>query len=312
MWVGVRHIRLYSPPCDCLWTRWLPASLSRWPGEGIVPITRKNDTAGPLGVRVADVALLDSVVMSETMMQISSASSVLNGLSIAIPTDWINQAEAKGKLVAASYAEGLEKAAAALERAGATVVRDSRDFYQSVVSIRDALAGGHPKSFCHADLQWYLDQHKDRPQTIQTAAQMHEKMVNAKIFYETPENPLELAALYEKLDTDAVAQEAAYVAWLDMVGARALLVPPTTCEPISNEEWSKEQMPTVPFSAIAWFTAHLNSIHIPSITLPVRSVRCKQVGCEMLPANVMLLGRPNEDRELLALALALEQALDEQ
>lgn len=109
-------------------------------------------------------------------------------------------------------------------------------------------------------------------------------------------------------------QESAYVAWLDQVGARALLVPVTTCEPVSNKGWTVEtieqgKMPEVPFNAIAWFTKDLNSIHIPSITLPVHSVKCQQAGCESLPVSVMLLGRPNEDRELLAMALALEQAM---
>merc|ERR1711920_320696 len=202
--------------------------------------------------------------------------------------------------------EGLEKAVLALESAGSTVVRESRSFVEPVVSRRVALAPpGHVRSFCHADLQWYLDQHKDRPEDIRTAARVHEKMKNSRIFYEAPDDPSVLSALYETLDADAVAQEAAYVAWLDSVGAKALLVPATTCEPVCNKEWTKDERPkySPDFGAIAWFTKDLNSMHIPSITLPVHSVKCKQAGCETLPTSVLLLGRPNEDRELLAIAL---------
>ena len=307
-------IRLPAAACGIVGFR---PSNDRWPAEGVVPICCKNDTAGPMGTCVADVALLDAVVMQEAPVQIASASAVLDGLTVAIPTEWIKQAGEQGNPVAASFVEGLKKATAALESEGAAVLDDTRAFLQPVVkgsSFFPEMAPPH--SFCHADLQSYLERHPDRPQGIQTAAQVHEKQQNAKIFFEPPDNALaaQLEERFQKQDANVLVQESAYVAWLEQVGARALLVPVTTCEPVSNKGWTVEtieqgKMPEVPFNAVAWFTKDLNSIHIPSITLPVHSVKCQQPGCESLPVSVMLLGRPNEDRELLAMALALEQAM---
>lgn len=298
-------IRLPANACGLVGMR---PSLGRWPGEGIVPITRRNDTAGPLGVCVADVALLDAVVMNEAPVQVESANTVLSGLTIAIPDDWIKQAP---KPIPAPLLQGLDAAVGALESGGATVLRDSRSFVESVVSLRHALTP-EAQSFCHADLQWYLDQHQDRPEHLQTAQQVREKMTKCRTLYEEhPEDPTVVEKLYEKLDADAVAQEAAYVAWLESAGADALLVPSTANELVCNTSWGTDESPSVgkDFLSIAHFCKDLNSIHIPSISLPVPSVKCTQLGCEELPVSVMLLGKPNADRELLSFALALEQVV---
>ena len=210
----------------------------------------------------------------------------------------------------------LEKVAAALESAGASVVRDSREFEGPVCGLRHRLSP-NMMGFCHGDLQWYLDQHPDRPEPLRTADQVQQKMDGMPgVFYAAPDDPAVVTALCESLDADAGAQEAAYAAWLHAVGASALLVPAVAGSgdqflgAFSSEGWTKDEKPeSSSMPMVAHFTKHLNSIRIPSIVIPVPSVLRKQAGCETMPSAVMLLGKPHGDRQLLAIALAVEQVM---
>ncbi|WP_256327432.1 indoleacetamide hydrolase [Variovorax sp. EL159] len=55
----------------------------RYPGEGIVPISRTRDTPGPMARTVADVVLLDAVVTGEPTHPLTSAK--LAGLRLGLP-----------------------------------------------------------------------------------------------------------------------------------------------------------------------------------------------------------------------------------
>lgn len=55
----------------------------RYPGEGVVPISRTRDTPGPMARTVADVALLDAVITGEATQPLAPAK--LAGLRLGMP-----------------------------------------------------------------------------------------------------------------------------------------------------------------------------------------------------------------------------------
>jgi mandelamide amidase len=55
----------------------------RYPGDGVVPISRTRDTPGPMARTVADVALLDAVITGESVQPLTPAR--LDGLRLGLP-----------------------------------------------------------------------------------------------------------------------------------------------------------------------------------------------------------------------------------
>ena len=51
----------------------------------------------------------------------------------------------------------------------------------------------------------------------------------------------------------------------------------------------------------------LVNIPVPKLAMPCRAVMCETKGMETIPSSIMILGK--EDRELLSVALALEEVL---
>ena len=73
------------PAINCGGTGMRP-SMGRYSKEGILPLVDMCDTAGPLGVTVEDLALLDSVLSGKPK---ALPRENLNGITFGSPSDWI-------------------------------------------------------------------------------------------------------------------------------------------------------------------------------------------------------------------------------
>jgi len=293
-------VRLPAACCGIVGFR---PSLGRWPSKGIVPIIRANDTAGPMGQSVADVALLDAVVVGEDLVT-PPQDSFLKGRTFLVPTDWIRD-EPGAAGIDGSYMACLEHVIVVLERAGATVVRMDGSFRDKVIKVRSNWPMG-PMGEMRADLKWYLDQHGAMAPTVE---QVWKKMTAAQNMFNPSDEPDKLPALIADRDAARKAQEDAYQKYLGDAGATALLVPSMACEPVDTSDWRRDKKPSFSDLRVFCFTRHLCQIPIPSIVLPVHSVKCRKLGLQALPTSIMLMGLPNCDRDLLAIAFSLEKAL---
>eukprot|EP00947_MAST-08B_sp_MAST-8B-sp1_P001486 g1486.t1 len=110
-------------------------SLGRWPGEGVVPISKAYDTAGPMGSCVGDIALMDAVVNGEEPAAKATAEEC-GKTTILVPDDWVDGAAEHpwGKTpVAPAYRAALDAAVEALGKTGCTVKRDGATGIQEKV-----------------------------------------------------------------------------------------------------------------------------------------------------------------------------------
>ena len=174
------------------------------------------------------------------------------------------------------------------------------DFKERVV---DKMFFATPVSEPMKELQGYLDSHPDRPESMQTTADVvaNAGAENMSRFYTG-------AKLEEKAKVEAKALETAYREYFGEKGLSAVLVPSMAGEPASLMGWTKEKEESCPFfMSPAFFTIPFNHIPVPCISMPTR-VKARTVGTVSgLRMSVMLYG--TDDRELLSLAMALEAAL---
>lgn len=100
-------------PADYCGVVGLRPSPCRYTQTGCVPLSRQ-DTMGPMGLTVADVALIDAVMAGGAD---AAAAADLKGLKVCAPKAWVGE-------LSAGHTEAMELATAALTAAGATVVDD--------------------------------------------------------------------------------------------------------------------------------------------------------------------------------------------
>lgn len=98
-------------PCALNGCASLRPTAGRYPQKGIAPISHTRDTAGPMGVAIADVALLDRVIAGGGAIKPADLKKVR--LGVAAPT-WAN--------LDADTRAAMEAALAKLKAAGVTVI----------------------------------------------------------------------------------------------------------------------------------------------------------------------------------------------
>ena len=69
-------------------------TMGRYSSEGVVPCNIKHDTAGPMASTVADLAVLDAVIMGAAHSDYTPAD--LKGLTVAFPPDFSSKDLAPG------------------------------------------------------------------------------------------------------------------------------------------------------------------------------------------------------------------------
>jgi mandelamide amidase len=84
---GHRHRRLHAHPAGPQWLQLLRPSARRYPSAGIAPIASSRDTAGPMALCMADVALLDGLITGEQALPPVQLKTLRLGV---VPDFWAN------------------------------------------------------------------------------------------------------------------------------------------------------------------------------------------------------------------------------
>jgi Asp-tRNA(Asn)/Glu-tRNA(Gln) amidotransferase A subunit family amidase len=252
-----------------------------------------------LGTCVGDLALLDSVLSKTALVK----KTDLAGRKFIVPKDWI-AARAEGGL-SATVQESLDFTKAALEAVGAEVVE--MDGFLSVVETdkEQWVMPTVPFVFdnSHEDLTKYLGSLGDaRPAA--TVEDIIAKVQNAGVvrkFTKPQAEDEELEKKTKARDEARTGFEAAYRAFFKDNGVSAVVLP---CFPKEITKIDIENESLSEFMNEYVFTMHMNEIPVPSMVQPVRSIKHPE---SQVPCSMLVFG--TEDRELLQLALGIEDAI---
>ena len=283
-------------------------SKGRWSGLGVVPCSSLRDTAGPMGATVTDVALLDAVVKGEPTV---TAANLL-GIKVVVAEDWI----AEGPPIAPETREGLELAITAFKSAGASVTTDA-GFAEMKSTAKATWEPPLPVAIenCHGDMQAYLDYHgTDLPEGLRTVEGLLPSMAGGDnplgsilrgFFAAPPKRQPSMEAFEAAISTrdeGIAATEEAYKAFFRKSKATVVLMPVFPKEPTHLGDPMKSGIGAMLNEGA--YTSHL-CMHkgVPAIVLPTKA-KWKMSG---VPVGIMLYGI--DDREVLSVALALEEAL---
>lgn len=284
-------VRLPAALCGVVGFR--PSS-GRYSQQGIVPISHTRDTAGPMARSVADVALLDQVIVGAAPLPPAS-SLPLAGLRLGIlqAANW----EPLEAGVQAVCSEALN----ALTRAGVEVLEVSLDGLQTLNA-----AIGFPVALYELleDLPAYLRRGGHAVTLSMVAAAIGSPDV-ADIVHGVLREPVKKQAYQDALAARLLLQQA-YRKCFESYRIDALVFPtaPLTAPLIGDDETVEFQGKRVPiFNAFIRNTDPASNAGIPGISLPAG------LAPNGLPVGLELDGPVHSDRRLLSIAAAIEQVL---
>ena len=265
----------------------------RWSQQGIVPISRTRDTAGPMARSVADCALLDAVVTGSA----AAPAVALKGLRLGVPRAHFWEP------LDAETARRMDETLRILRDAGVELVEgDIPD-----VGRLDNEAG-FPIALYETvvDLGRYLESHGSALDYAGLVAQCASPDVAGLLQSLHGEGAIPEPAYRQALDVLRPQLQAAYRDHFARYGVAAVVFPttPLPAAPIGDDETvelNDERVPT-------FFTFIRNSspgsvAGIPGISLPAAMTAAG------LPLGVELDGPEGSDAQLLAIAAAVERAL---
>lgn len=269
-------------------------STGRYPTSGMTRISNTRDTAGPITRNVADAALLDAV-LSDTSNDSIAVS--LKGLRLGVPR--------------AYFYAGLEPAVAAvtssvLERlAGAGVELIEADLV-GVPELNEKV--GFPLVLYETSqlLPQYLATYLPDTSSQQLADAIASPDVK-QIVADALAGAIPKEAYLEARDVQRPLLQQAYAEYFQRHRVQAVIFPTTalSARPLRADmatvELAGEQVPTFP--AYIRNTDPASNAGIPGITLPAG------VSATGLPIGIELDGPAGSDRQLLAIAAAVESLL---
>jgi mandelamide amidase len=259
-------------------------STGRYSSEGLLRLTKTFDSVGLMGRTAADVERLDAAITGRAPLP----TATVWGLRLAVPR--------------AVYCDGLEAAVAstfetALDRLrGAGCLLVERD----VSGLPPEVERWHLAIALHEVERIWRAHAESRGQSLaEFAGAIATPRVRA-IFeaLAAGEAPSE-TAYRQAVDVQRTTFRRAYADYLAETGARAIVAPavPIAPPPSGPRPDSEEG---VLFDLLTRNMLPATITRQPSISLPIGGVT---------PAGLLLDGRPDEDEQLLALALAVESVL---
>ncbi|ATE62084.1 indoleacetamide hydrolase [Thauera sinica] len=274
----------------------LRPSMGRYPGQGIAPISSSRDTAGPMALCMADVALLDGLITGEQALPPVELKALRLGV---VPDFWANM-DGEVAPIAADVRRRLEAA-------GVTFVEvDDKD----IMALNNAV--GFPVVFHEArgDMADYLATQgpgigiEELRAGIASpdVAGIYDTFVLPRKALDADGNIVDSAPLYEMAqNTGRPALRAHYRALFERHRLDAFVFPTTpVVAPPAKPDVSEPQN----FSLLIQNTEPSASAGLPGIQLPVG------LGAKTgLPVGFELDGHAGDDRRLLAIGIALEAVL---
>ena len=274
----------------------LRPSAGRYPGKGIAPIATSRDTAGPMALCMADVALLDGLITGELALPPVELKTLRLGV---VPDFWANMDADVAPLMAAVRGK--------LEAAGVTFVQvDDRE----IMAMNNAV--GFPVVFHEArtDMEDYLAtqgpgisiERLRAGIASPDVAGLYDTFVLPRKALDADGNIVDSAPLYEMAQRSGrPALRAHYESLFARHRLDAFAFPTTTIvAPLARPDVSEPQN----FALLIQNTEPSASAGLPGIQLPVG------LGAGTgLPVGLELDGHGGHDRRLLAIGIALEAVL---
>src|SRR5262245_25219513 len=277
----------------CGVTSFRPSSL-RWPQDGIVPISHTRDTAAPMARKVADCVLLDGVVTGGRR-QVASAD--LRGLRLGVPRGFFWES------LDAEVAAILESVLTRLRDAGAILVEgDVAD-----VQALDA-AAGFPIALYEfvPDLDRYLAAHALGLDFAAVVAKVASPMVTKLLAGLTGTDKVPEAAYRDALTKHVPALQETYRRYFRDRGVAAMVFPTTPRPAARIGDDDTVMLNGAPVSTFGTFIRNLtpgSAAGLPGLSLPAGMTRAG------LPVGIAIDGPQQGDRQILAIAAAIEAVL---
>ena len=272
-------------------------STGRYPNGGMTLISSTRDTAGPLTTAVADAALLDAVLAGEAVTPLPTVN--LTGLRLGVPRDYFYTG------LSPHVENSMTATLQALAAAGVQLVEAS-------IADVGALNGatGFPVALYETQqlLPRYLAKHRPGLEIDDFVAAIMSPDVRAVVGDA-------LSGAIDKATYDAAVSEyrpklqATYSDYFTAHNVAAIIFPTTPVEarPIATSletlTMAGQELPT--FSTYIRNTDPGSNAGIPGISLPAL------IPSGTLPVGLELDGPRGSDRQLLAIALAIESYLAE-
>ncbi|MEO0997612.1 MAG: indoleacetamide hydrolase [Pseudomonadota bacterium] len=269
-------------------------SPGRYPTEAVTPISATRDTVGGMGRRVADIVLLDRVISGEDVE--TGRLPEPDALRLGICRDYYF-----ANLETETAAQ-IDRALERLQAAGVTLVN------VEYPELAKRVEAGFPIALYEArrDLARYLDEFETGIDLPALAARTASPDVAGVFAAVVDENAIPEAA-YRAALADIAAMRSEFQSLFDTNDLDALVLPttPLTARPIDGSletvELNGRQVPTFPTYIRNTDPASLAGL--PGISIPAGDA------ANGLPVGLELDGAPDSDRQLLRVALAIENLL---
>ncbi len=270
-------------------------STGRYPTQGMTMISNTRDTAGPITHTVAEAALLDSVMSADDA---PLASISLRGLKLGVPREYFYDS------LDPDVANTIEQVLRTLSAQGVELVEANVD---DVAELNEKV--GFPIVLYETAqlLPAYLAENQPGLSGEELQAAIASPDVK-QIIGEALAGAIPEEAYLEARDVQRPLLQKAYADYFTSTGVDAVIFPttPMTARPVQEDmstvEYGGEQVPTFP--GFIRNTDPASNAGIPGISLPAGTSR------EGLPIGVELDGPIGSDRRLLAIAAAIEAALN--
>jgi len=274
----------------------LRPTLGRYRQDGVTPIAHSRDTVGPMARTLADVALLDSVVMHGKVPPVASLSGVRLGVDRGY---FFADLDADTKAV-------IDRALDRLKAAGVTIVEVDMP---ELKTLNDRVSFPVALYEAYDDLKAYLAKYGTGKTVEQVAAAIASKDVKGT--YETLVVPRKLPAPNGVVDAEPIYRAAMstgrpallkhFVDTFEKYAIEALLAPTTPAVAVAQ---GPEVSSPETFLRFIRNTDPPSNAGIPGLTIPAGLGPTTG-----LPVGLSLDGLRDSDERLLAIGMAIEQVL---
>ena len=267
-------------------------STDRYPTGAVTPISTTRDTVGPIARNVADLALVDAIVTGSAL---ALPERTADSLRLGVPRDYFCAGLDAG--TAAAFDELLER----LAGAGVTLVDVEIDGIAGLIQN-----SAFPIALFEVvrDLGDYLAQYDTGLELADIAAKAASPDVQGVFGLVLGDGAIPQAAYRNALEARETLRER-YARMFESSGVDALVFPttPLPARPIAGSletvELNGEAVPTFPTYIRNTDPATIAAL--PAVSLPAA------VSADGLPVGLELDGPEGSDRELLAVAAAVER-----
>src|SRR5438094_2169977 len=281
------------PAALCGITSLRPTTL-RWSQAGIVPLSHTRDTAGPMARHAADCVLLDGVITGGAT-EVTPAA--LKGLRLGLPRGYFWE-DLDTELAAI-----LEAALARLRDAGVVLIEGD----VANVAALDA-AAGFPILLYETviELERYLAEHETGLDFAGLMAQVKSPSVKQALASLRGADAVSEDTYREALSKHRPALQETYRRYFRERGVAAMVFPTTPLPAAKIGEDHTVMLNGAPAPTLSTYIRNLGPgsvAGIPGLSLPAGMAKAG------LPVGIAIDGPENGDRQVLAIALALETVL---